>query len=129
MRVAKSIAPPAATHQIADDAEYIVVRLNIPQMAALKHYCQKVDQSPSSVIREAVLRKIGLPVDGIRGTKLSASKFDAPVSLPVRFTIRQSQALRSFCEKKKVPMATFMREVTLAEIGAQHLGLLRVLGV
>lgn len=108
----------------------IGVRLNEEQATAIARACARMGTNPSALVREAALervdKRLGVGFDKIVGLT-SSPGFDGPVSLPVRFTVAQARAVRAYCAQRKIPVATFLREVALARVGASDLGVSRVL--
>lgn len=125
----KATAGPGrkSTYSEAMDSP-IAVRFNDEQAEAVDRWCRKHGISPSSLVREAAVEAVDARLT--RGTpstgwgKKDTERFVAS-SLPVRFTLKQSTAVKARCERLEVKVATFVREKTLAKIGAKNLGVTR----
>jgi hypothetical protein len=107
----------------------VTIRVNDEQGIAIGDYCRKHKISPPSLVREASLEAIGgglgLGVDAMKGTGKRAITLAGASNFSVKSTTKQGAAIAKHC--KKVPVATWMREVTLKRIGRADLGALAAL--
>ncbi len=116
-----------ATYSDTMDAP-IAVRFNDEQAAAVDRWCRKHGIVPSVLVREAAVEAVDARLArGMPGSGWGRKPNDRFVacSLPARFTTKQAAAVRKHCEAGRVAVATFIREKTLAKIGATRLGVTR----
>lgn len=102
-------------------------RVDDEQGAAIGAWCAKKRIDPATLFREVALLRagvgsLGLGVEAVRKTDRGVILEGARV-FPVKFTERQARAVRVHCEKKRVLVSPWLREVVLEYIGRSDLGI------
>lgn len=109
-------------------SEAFTARVNEEQGQAIGAWCRRQKVAPATLLREVGLLRAGAASLGIglEKAKGSAEKevvLDGAACFPVKCTARQAKAIQSYCVRKKVAPATWLREAALEYIGKPELGL------
>ena len=102
----------------------ITVRFDESQAAALQAWCAVRKISPTTLVREVALIRVGAASLGngiVNGSATREVRIGA-CSIPIKLNQEQHAAVVGYCRKQGVAPGVFLREATLDHVGAAHLG-------
>jgi hypothetical protein len=102
----------------------ITVRFDEGQASALQAWCVARKISPTTLVREVALIRVGAAELGngiVEGSATREVRIGA-CSIPIKLNREQHAAVVSHCRAQGVAPGVFLREATLDHVGAAHLG-------
>lgn len=103
----------------------ITVRFDGPQAEAVQAWCARRQVSPVTLVREVALLRVGASNLGngiVEGSATRSVRMVGPCSMPVKLNDEQHAAIVGHCQRAGVAPGVFLREATLAHVGAAELG-------
>lgn len=109
-------------------SEVFTARVNDAQGKVIGAWCLKRKIAPATLFREVALLRVGagslgLGIEATHGTAEKSIALKGASCFPVKCTVEQSKAIRSYCSKHNFAPSSYMREAVLEYIGSPSLGL------
>lgn len=108
--------------------ETFTARVTDDQGKAIGIWCRKRKIPPATLFREVGLlcagaERLGIGLEAAKGTAEKEIVLEGASCFPVKCTVKQGAAIRSYCTKRKVAPSGWLREAVLKYIGKPELGL------